>query len=367
MAVNLTVEQLKMKELISKTDSQQLYPFPSTRFQGSKYKITNWIWENVKDLEFNTVLDAFGGTGSVSHLFKNKGKQVTYNDILKFNFTIGKALIENNHEQLSKEEVDFIITKHNQLNYPTFIQDTFHNVFYLDEENQWLDYVVTNIKKLDNEYKQAIAWFALFQACIIKRPYNLFHRANLYVRTADVKRGFGNKTTWDKPFEEHFINFVKEANKAVFSNGTSCKSISYNALDVPNVEKYDLVYIDTPYISAKGVGTDYLDFYHFLEGMLDYDQWKERILEKYKHLPIEGRGTNEWTKKNKIYNAFDELFNKYSNSTLVVSYRSDGIPSEKEIIELLKKYKNNVIEVHSKDYQYALAHKKSSEILFIAK
>jgi len=27
--------------------------FPSTRFQGSKQKIVDWIWEAIKDLEFN--------------------------------------------------------------------------------------------------------------------------------------------------------------------------------------------------------------------------------------------------------------------------------------------------------------------------
>lgn len=37
--------------------------FPSTRYQGSKQKYVNWIWECVKDIPFHTVLDAFGGTG----------------------------------------------------------------------------------------------------------------------------------------------------------------------------------------------------------------------------------------------------------------------------------------------------------------
>ncbi|MCK5269770.1 MAG: DNA adenine methylase, partial [Sedimentisphaerales bacterium] len=60
--------------------------FPSTRFQGSKLKIAEWIWNAIADLDFNTVLDAFGGTGSVGYVLKDKGKKVTYNDILKFNW-----------------------------------------------------------------------------------------------------------------------------------------------------------------------------------------------------------------------------------------------------------------------------------------
>lgn len=59
--------------------------FPSTRFQGSKLKIVDWIWDSIKDLRFKTALDAFGGTGSVAYMLKQKGKKVTYNDILTFN------------------------------------------------------------------------------------------------------------------------------------------------------------------------------------------------------------------------------------------------------------------------------------------
>ena len=56
--------------------------FPSTRYQGSKNKILDWISYSTKDLSFETVLDAFGGTGSVGYMFKKQGKQVFYNDYL---------------------------------------------------------------------------------------------------------------------------------------------------------------------------------------------------------------------------------------------------------------------------------------------
>lgn len=346
-------------------DNDIYYPFPSTRYQGSKHKISDWIWDNIKDLSFESALDAFGGTGSISHMLKRKGKRTTYNDLLKFNCVIGKALIENNSITLDDLDIKNIITPGCSIIYPTFIQDTFHDIFYLDKENAWLDMAVSNIKHLNCEYKKAIAWFALFQSCLSKRPYNLFHRANLYVRTSDVKRKFGNKTTWDKSFEEHFLFFVKEANRAIFDNGKQCNAINYDALEIPSLG-FDLVYIDTPYISSKGVGTDYMDFYHFLEGMLDYDNWANRIIRDYKHLPLIGKGENVWSDKKKIYNAFESLFEKYRDSILVISYRSDGIPSETDLLALLKKYKNNINEVKSKNYQYALSNNKSAEILIIA-
>lgn len=38
---------------------EDYHTFPSTRFQGSKLKIVDWIWEAIKDLEFNSALNAF--------------------------------------------------------------------------------------------------------------------------------------------------------------------------------------------------------------------------------------------------------------------------------------------------------------------
>lgn len=363
---NCTTKDIKDNQLKTNTVIEPI--FPKTRYQGSKAKILEWIWENIEDIHFNSVLDVFGGTGCVSYMFKQKGKQVIYNDILKFNSIIGKALIENTTETLDENDVQNILNKHIGIEYPTFIQDNFSDIFYLDEENQWLDIVVTNIRNIKNEYKKSIAWFALFQACIIKRPYNLFHRKNLYVRTNEVKRSFGNKKTWDTSFEQHFRSFVKEANDAIFNSGNDCISLNYDALEVPiNEYNIDLVYIDSPYISGKGIGTDYIDFYHFLEGMVNYDTWSDMIITKLKHKPLIGRGESSWTKKNEIHNAFDKLFDKYKNSTIVVSYRADGIPTIDEIINIMKNYKDNVECVSSKEYKYALAVKNSKEVLIIGR
>ncbi len=338
--------------------------FPSTRFQGSKLKIVDWIWEAIKDLDFETAIDAFGGSGSVAYRLKTKGKEVTYNDILKFNWYIGTALIENSEVKISEQDVVFLLTKHNGVKYPTFVYDTFKDIYFTGEENKWIDMVATNITFLNDLYKKALAYFALFQACIIKRPYNLFHRKNLYIRLSDVERNFGNKTTWDTPFEIHFRQFVAEANQAVFSNGRRNKALNLDVFDIE--EKFDLVYIDTPYISRKGIGVDYLNFYHFLEGLLNYSKWTEIIDYRTKNKCLRKR-YSIWTDKNKIYMAFDKLFERFKDSILVVSYRSDGIPSIDEIIVLLKKYKPNVEELKRRNYKYVLSINHSEEVLLIGR
>lgn len=337
--------------------------FPATRYQGSKYKILEWINYFTKDLTFDSVLDAFGGTGCVGYMFKKNNKRVLYNDSLKFNYYIGLALIENSKYTLNKSDIDYILSKHPDISYQSFIYHNFHDIYFTDEENKWLDFIIANIKSLKNKYKQALAYYALFQSCIIKRPYNLFHRKNLYIRTADVERSFGNKKTWDTSFEDHFIKFIEVANNAVFDNGKKNKAFCSDIFGL-KVTKPDLVYIDTPYISKKGIGVNYFDFYHFLEGMINYDQWGSLIDYNTKNLKIKN-GKNEWCNKNHIHRAFEKLFDKYRESILVVSYRDDGIPMIDELEMMLKKIEKKV-RVEKLNYKYVLSNNNSKEVLIIA-
>jgi adenine-specific DNA methylase len=337
--------------------------FPTTRYQGSKQKFADWIWECIKHIPFHSALDAFGGTGCISFRLKEEGKRVTYNDILPFNSIIGKAIIENSCVILEKEEVDKLLSKHQNVIYPTFIEDTFRDIYFTNDENHWLDIVSTNIRRIDNPYKQAIAYFALFQSCIIKRPYNLFHRKNLYVRLQDVERSFGNKKTWDTPFEEHFRKFVEEANAAVFNNGEDCNSINKDIFDIK--ENYDFVYIDTPYLNNSGMGVDYADFYHFLNGLVDYDNWHNRIDYKSKHLRLY-RQPNVWNNQETIHKAFEQLFTKFKNTTMAISYRSNGIPSIDDIVSMLEDLGKKVTIYQSNDIKYVLSTKQSKEVLIVA-
>jgi len=342
---------------------KQFGQFPGTRYQGSKAKLVDWIWRQIYELDFKTCLDAFGGTGAVAYRLKQAGKQVTYNDLLRFNYYFGLALIENGDTRLSAEEIDWLLAPHSKIDYPDFIQGNFKDIYFTDAENFWLDQTITNIRQLKDPYKFALAFFALCQACIIKRPYNLFHRKNLYIRLAEVERSFGNKATWDRPFQEWFRVFAEEANRAVFDNGRKNRALNLNAVDM--LGEYDLVYIDTPYISKRGVAVDYLDFYHFLEGLTMYDEWGSHIDRRSKHHRLKPK-YSEWTDKRAIQAAFGRLFKLFEKSIIVVSYRSDGIPSEHKLISLLKQHKADVRVEHFGQYKYVLSkNSESKEMLLI--
>lgn len=341
--------------------------FPSTRYQGSKSKLIPWLQSLLAPHRdrFYHALDAFGGTGVVSYLFKQWGKQVTYNDVLRCNALFGKALIENTHKKLSTTHLERLLTHDPERDYPALIQRQFQDIYFTDQENQWLDRTLTHIRELDDPYLYAMAFFALSQACLIKRPYNLFHRKNLYLRLADVPRSFGNKSSWDRDFDETFRAFAQEINQSVFDNGQACQALCQDVFTLEG--DFDLVYLDPPYISQRGNKTDYRGFYHFLEGMTDYEAWESRIDAKSKHKRLRPM-PSPWTNKHQITQAFKTLLAHFSDADLIVlSYRSDGIPAPQDITAMLKRHKPHVTLHNYGTYTYALSTNKSSqELVWVA-
>lgn len=337
--------------------------FPRTRYQGSKRRLAGQILAQLRGVTFHTVLDAFGGTGAVSHAFKRAGKTVTYNDLLAFNHQIGLAFIENDHRRLPEDEAASLGRRHPGVVYGDVIERHFEGVYFTSDENRWLDAAAGNIAQIENVYTRALAWYAVFQAAMAKRPYNLFHRRNLYMRTAEVPRGFGNKASWDRPFDDHVAAFAREANAAVFQGAAACRALCTDALNLD--PGFDLVYIDPPYVRADGAGVDYRAFYHFLEGLVHYDRWPAMIDRSSAHRRLTPQ-PDPWSDARSIRGLFAALFARFRDSVLVVSYRDDGVPTIDELAGLLRDVKQRVRVTALSTQPYALStNRRSREMLLI--
>ena len=322
---------------------------PKTRYQGSKRAIAPLILNALRSIPYTTVLDAFGGTAAMAHAFKCAGKHVTYNDLLAFNHQIGLALVENDTLTLADDEVRPIGDAHPGRPYDDFIERTFDGVYFTRQENRWLDVASANVRAMACPYRRALAYDALFQSALAKRPYNLFHRGNLSMRLADVPRGFGNKTSWDRPFPDHLQRFASEANAAIIDGRGTCRAVCGDVLDVEG--DFDLVYIDPPYLNRRGVGVDYHHFYHFLEGIMHYDHWADLVDLASKHRRLLPR-RDRWTDPKAVRSAFADLLDRFRKSVLVVSYRSDGLVSPEELCSMVRKVKrqSEVLVVSRRQY-----------------
>ncbi len=343
------------------------HKLPITRYYGSKRKIIHNIWEIIEkeNLEFDSVLDIFGGTGTFSYKAKLEGKQVIYNDIFEFNYLIGRALIQNNATKLTQKDINFLITTHEDIKYRYHIREHYHDIYFLDHENEMIDIIVQNIAYLESKTKKAMAFYALFQTTLIKRPFNSFHRKNLSLRTRDVRRSFGNKVTWDKDLVETFEKFCLDINSYIFSNKKKNKSVNLSALKSKSTA--DLVYIDPPYISKKGFHVDYHARYHFLEALVNYDIFFEYFNPNKINKEVLIGKSLEFESKQTIYNDIDKLISKHKDKIIIFSYRNHGIPSPDELKEIFSSHGKIVKEYVLDNHFYALnkSNDKLHELVYI--
>ena len=90
-----------------------------------------------------------------------------------------------------------------------------------------------------------------------------------------------------------------------------------------------------------------------------------QIDQRSKHRRLKLRPT-AWTDKQRIRAAFEQVFERFQRSLIVVSYRSDGIPSTEELVTLLERYKPTVRVEHYGQYKYVLStNGESQEMLLI--
>ncbi len=336
---------------------------PITRYYGSKLRLISWISSIFEDFQYKTVLDAFGGTATVSLLFRAHNKDVTYNDILYSNYYSARALLSNNSLRYRRNEIPLFLKKvtPNQ----GFITKTFNGYFFTDDENKWLDGVTKSIhRKRDIQYKSDL-FYCLFQACLQKRPFNLFHRKNLYIRVNnDRSTKFGNWRTWERSFEELFLRASEQLEKAKsISSGTANVLMPSDATSLSS--GYDFVYIDPPYVKSNKNDLYYDNRYHFLEGLSNYAQWEQLIDYQSNILGLKcNESITDWnhikTSKERLFDFIDS----HSNSIVALSYAEGGYPSINEISKYFnQKFKS--VAVFQNTLSHALRKNRSNEVIFL--
>jgi DNA adenine methylase len=333
--------------------------FPETRYMGSKQTLLPFIMKHISVLRFGRVLDAFSGSGCVAYALKQQGAEVHTNDFLRFAFHIARATVENNSTRLTETDLKMLLAPNRKAR--DFIQTTFADRYFKAADNRFLDNLWANIERLTST-KRSLAIASACRAAMKKRPRGIF--------TFTGTKGWDGRKDLRLSMKEQFLMAAWQFNKAVFSNTRNNKA--HNS-DVFNVDPkgYDLVYIDTPYVSPFS-DCDYTRRYHFVEGFSSYWQGAEilnhTVTKKLRSYPT------DFSTKGRAFDAFAKLFHHFRKSSLVVSYSSNGIPSERQMVELLRGFKRKV-EVHKIRHLYSHGNHKHKvgdnnnsvqEYLFIA-
>ena len=332
-----------------KTDTvmgSQVSKYPQTRYMGSKQKILSSIWDVVARFQPESALDLFAGSGIVSYMLKAQGIKVVSNDYMWMSTTFTKALVENSASKLDREAAQALLEPAEENDH--FVATKFKGLYYTDDENEAIDNLRSNIKRIDNEHVRAIAMMALIRACTKKRPRGIFSYTG--------HRYDDGRIDLRKSMSEQFLEAVDLINQAVFDNGQQNESINSDALKLETLTP-DLVYIDPPYYS-KNSDNEYVRRYHFVEG-LARDWSGVEIQEHTKTKKFKSYPT-PFSTETGAENAFEVMFKKYSNSVIVVSYSSNCLPDRERMIELLAEYKKHV-QVVPIDYTYGFGNQASAK------
>jgi len=372
------MQQAKLKSEVIRSDTRQapqvitiepvansISKFPTTRYYGSKRKLLPWVFDSLKLLEFETVLDAFGGTGSVSQLFRAMRKRVFYHDAFQFNAHVATTLLTED-ATLTADRLGSILDAVQPLE--GTVAKNFQNIFFLPSEDRWIDGFATLLDGLEaSDADRSLLSYLLYQACLKKRPFNLFHRPNLAIRTkSDVDRSFGNATTWEKSFREHILQGFGEL-QAYRRERLPAATILPPG-DVSSLKSgYDLVYLDPPYVAAdeKRNRDNYWRRYHFLEGLSRYSEWAD-LIEPKSTIGImrEPAHFTDWSRKKFFKEKLFDLIDKHKASTVVLSYVKAAYPDDISIREFFES-RFAKVTVHSTEHSHALSGSKRRELLFI--
>lgn len=303
------------------------------RFIGSKAnllsEIESVILENIPD-GANTFLDLFAGTNSVGNYFKEK-YTIFSNDLLYFSYANAKAVIENNEELkfkglksigiesvldfLSKGAENYI--KSGVVGYYERSYTPTGGAMYLSIENgKRIDFIRDTIEKwYISELITESEYYYLISVLIEAIPY--------------VSNITGTYGAFLKHWDKRSLNPLELAPLEVLNNNKGNRSFNEDANELVKKISADIVYIDTPYNSRQ-----YTSNYHLLENIALN---KKPELSGKTKLFDWSSSKSKFAMKNKAMKVMEDLIDNVDSTHVIVSYNTDGIISENELIKLLKK------------------------------
>jgi adenine-specific DNA-methyltransferase len=240
----------------------------------------------------------------------------------------------------------------------------FTGVFFGQEDGSFIDAFRSNIDRLENKYKQALAFTVMNRSLTRKVTMGHFAHTKALDYAADPERVKRNRSLI-RPVKDLFLELLLQYNSAIFDNQKDNRSFNANIIDLlPTLTDVDFVYFDPPYCNSH---SDYQGFYHLLETFTEY--WKDKTfvngVKRY-----EPRRYSGFEKKNEIVHSFNTLFDRANHIPYwLISYNDRSYPDITTLIDLIGRYRK--VTVERKPYLNGRGGKGSvagsSEILLVCK
>jgi DNA adenine methylase/adenine-specific DNA-methyltransferase len=352
LALDSNIAPLSAEAMVA----EQLRRYPRLRFMGSKYKLAPRLAEVFDGLPAGPAVDAFSGSGVVAYTLKLRGRSVLANDHLAFTARIASALVGNDTETLSDDDLIYLCS--GNADGRSFIATTFKGLYFPPRDHKFLDAVWSRLESMSAS-KQDLVISALCLAAARKQPRGVF--------TFTTPRYDDGRRHLRMSLEDLFIEAVGELNAAVFEGEQFCSASSKDVFELP-ADDFALAYFDPPYAPPRD-DTCYIKRYHFLEGLATY--WRDQdIMWETRTRKLRKRFT-PFAYKRTAPDALDRLFGHFRGGALVVSYGSNAALNAGDLEELLSRHRRSVERIEI-PHRYAFgthgtaARRQATEYIYVA-
>ncbi|MBQ9266942.1 MAG: DNA adenine methylase [Clostridia bacterium] len=306
------------------------------RYIGSKYKLLGNIEDAVIKYygpEKCTIADLFAGTGVVAEYFGRQGYDIIVNDILNSNYVAYNAWMGK--EEVDVEKIENEIEKLNQVSADTlphnYFSDIYSSKYFAVNDAKKIgyirDYIEENKARFNQREHDILVTSLMYEADKIANTVGHFES---YLRKVPEEKGVQLRMLELSQYEDVAI-YKEDANSLV--RKISC----------------DIAYVDPPYNARQ-----YINFYHVLENLVNWDK------------PTEFEGDSMKFKRNHLKSGysqskapalFRDLINHLNCRLIIVSYNntynansiaSNNKIQENELIDILKSKGN----VHIEEFNY---------------
>ncbi len=303
------------------------------KYLGSKAMLLDFICRSIcqvvsERLEDCTFLDPFAGTGVVAAFFAGKAKEVLAGDLLYSNYVTNRAFLCTTAQNADLDKVAALLRQLNALaGEEGYLPENYGNTYFTLE----------NARKIQAVRERIAAWQR--EELITDQEYCLLLTSLLYAadKVANTCGQYDSylKNLGQPSFSDAGVHLVDglaygalSLHPLVLKAGGACRVFCRDANKLAEEFAVDILYLDPPYNNRQ-----YCDNYHVLENIA---RWEKPPLRgktrKFDRTGLRSR----YSKKRQAPFALRELVQRARSRYLFLSYNSEGIISQEDILAILQ-------------------------------
>ena len=317
-------------------------------YLGNKRKLLGLIESALDQIDGNSFLDLFSGSGVVSRLAKNKGKysKIIANDLEGYSYTINRCYLSNITDFNEKEYIEI---KKNILSLP--LKKGFISELYAPEnsdnilKDERCFYTTENAMKIDT-WRQAIEDFCQEEM----KPFfiaPLLSECSIHANTSGVFKGFyknklgiGQWGGQGKNALERICGDIHLNTPILSEKKSDFEVFNLDAKELSKKIEVDIAYLDPPY-NQHPYGSNY-----FMLNLIN-DYLPPEKISKVSGIPANWN-RSVYNKKSQALNELEEVVRNLQARYILISYNNEGFISFEEMLSMLEEF--GEVSVSSENY-----------------